>query len=412
MNIYGFVILGTIIFNYILSGIADFLNLKALREDLPGEFEDVYDAEAYRRSQTYTRVRTRFGVIVDTINLGIVLSFWFLGGFNHLDIAVRSWQFGPVMTGLVYIGILLLAKTIISLPFSIYLTFVIEERFGFNKTTPKTFAADVAKGLALSTALGGPLLAGVLAFFVYGGDCAWLYGWGILTLFMLALQYIAPTWIFPLFNKFTPIEEGELKERIVQFAKDVKFPLRGIYVMDGSRRSSKSNAFFSGIGKNKRIALYDTLLANHTVSEVVGILAHEIGHYQKRHIAQNMAIAILHNGFMLFLLSIFLHHDGLFAAFFMDAPSVYAGLIFFGMLYAPIELILSIFLQIVSRRHELQADRFAAESLHDPEPLVSGLKKLARNNLNNLTPHPFYVFLHYSHPPLLTRIRTLQKTAM
>lgn len=408
MNVYAVIILVTLAVDFIVNGIADFLNLKAMNRELPGEFQEVYDEEAYRKSQIYTRVKTRFGIITSLFDLTVLLVFWFAGGFNWLDHIVRGWALGPIWTGLVYIGILILGKSILSLPFSIYSTFVIEERFGFNKTTPLTFVTDLLKGLGLGIALGGPLLAGVLAFFEYAGIYAWLYCWGAVTLFTLAIQYMAPTWIMPLFNKFTPLEDEELKKEIMDYARSVNFSLKGVYVIDGSRRSTKSNAFFTGFGKNKRVALYDTLFEKHSIGELVAVLAHEIGHYKKKHIIKNMVTSILHMGVMFLLLSFFLHSRGLFDAFYMDQMSVYAGLIFFGMLYSPVELILSIVMQIFSRKYEYEADRYASETYHDPEQLVIALKKLSRDNLSNLTPHPFYVFLNYSHPTVLQRIRAIR----
>jgi STE24 endopeptidase len=412
MNIYGVVILFTILFSYIVGIITELLNLRALRDELPEEFMGVYDAEKYKKSQEYTRVKTRFGFVTATFGIAITLAFWFAGGFNYLDQVVRGWQFHPILAGLTYIGILVFARSIISLPFSIYATFVIEERFGFNKTTPRTFILDLLKGTLLAIVLGGPLLAGILAFFQYTGELAWLYCWIAATVFTLVVQFIAPTWIMPLFNKFTPLSEGELRQAIFAYAEKVKFPLKNLFVIDGSKRSTKSNAFFTGFGKNKRIALFDTLIEKHTTGELVAVIAHEIGHYKKKHIIRGMIISIAHMGVVFFLLSIFLTHEGLFDAFYMVNMSTSTGLIFFGMLYSPIELILSVFMQIVSRKHEYEADRFAAETTRDPQSMVEALKKLSVHNLSNLTPHPFYVFLNYSHPPVLERIRALRHLGM
>jgi STE24 endopeptidase len=389
--------------------VTDLLNIKALKTELPKEFKGVYDAEAYRKSQEYTRVHTKFGFISSSFGLTVTLIFWFAGGFNYLDLLVRSWNFGIIMTGLSYIGILLFFRFLVSLPFSIYSTFVIEERFGFNKTTPKIFITDIIKGFFLAIILGGPLLAGLLFFFDYAGTYAWLYCWMATTLFTLIIQYVAPTWIMPLFNKFTPMEPGELKESITSYTETVEFPLKEIFVMDGSKRSTKSNAFFTGFFKNKRVVLFDTLVEKHTVSELVAVLAHEIGHYKKRHILKGMTISILHMGIMFYLLSIFLNHQGLFDAFYMQYISVYAGLLFFGLLYAPIEFILSIFMQIFSRKNEYEADRFAASTINNPENMVDALKKLSLSNLSNLTPHPLYVFFNYSHPPVLQRIEAIRQ---
>ncbi len=408
MNIYAVIILLALAVNYALNLISDLLNLRALQKALPDEFKDVFDEEKYRKAQEYTRIRTRFGLLTSTFSIIVLLVFWFAGGFNWVDVFVRDFGYGTIVTGLLFVGILILAQTIISLPFSIYSTFVIEERFGFNKTTPATFVTDRLKGLMLTILLGAPLLAGVIGIFEYLGAIAWLYAWAVVVIFTLFVQFIAPTWIMPLFNKFTPLEDGELKQAILDYAGKVSFPLRGIYKIDGSRRSSKSNAFFTGFGRNKRIALFDTLIENHSVPELVAVLAHEVGHYKKKHIPKNMVISILHTGVMLFLLSLFIRVPGLHEAFFMEHISVYAGLVFFGLLYSPIEMVLSVIMQVMSRKHEFEADRFAADTTGDPESMVSVLKKLSADNLSNLTPHPFHVFLHYSHPPVLQRIRAIR----
>ena len=408
MNIFAIIILVTLLTGFILDLLSDYLNLKSLKKELPEEFKNVYDEDTYAKSQEYTRVNTKFGFITGTFDLAVLLVFWFAGGFNWLDQWVRSWDLHMIWTGLCFIGMLLIFKIVLSLPFSIYSTFVIEERFGFNKTDAKTFVLDRLKGLFLSVLIGGPLLAGLIAFFAYGGTWAWVYAWIAVTLFSLIMQYVAPTWIMPLFNKFEPLEDGELRQAIEEYAEKINFPLQGIYVMDGSKRSSKSNAFFTGFGKNKRIALFDTLIENHTTEELVAVLAHEIGHYKKKHIVKNMAISTLHTGVMFALLSIFLNVPGLFEAFYMEEMSVYAGLVFFGLLYSPVEMILGFFMQKLSRKHEYEADEFAAGTVVNREWMVDVLKKLSKDNLSNLTPHSFYVKMNYSHPPVLKRIRAIR----
>jgi STE24 endopeptidase len=409
MNLYGIIILSALIVEYGLNLLADFLNLKALRDDLPKEVEGLYEPSAYRRSQEYTRVRTRFDLVTSTVDLAAILLFWFSGGFNLLDQSVRSGGFGPILTGMIYIGLLVLLRALFSLPFRIYSTFVIEQRFGFNKMTPATFLSDLVKGAALGLLLGGPLLAGMLFFFQFAGDLAWLYAWIAFSLFTLFVQFIAPTWIMPIFNKFTPLGEGELRDRILAYSRSVQFPLENVFVIDGSRRSTKSNAFFTGFGKRKRIALFDTLIAKHKVPELVAVMAHEIGHYKKKHILIGMALSIAHTGLMFFLLSFFIRQPGLYDAFYMEQPSIYAGLVFFGLLFTPIESILSLLLQAFSRRNEYEADRFSVETFEQPEAMIDALKKLSVHNLSNLTPHPFYVFLNYSHPPLLQRIAAIRQ---
>jgi STE24 endopeptidase len=411
MNVYAVIVLSTLLLDYTLNLLADFCNLRALRHELPAEFVDVYDADAYRKSQEYTRVQTRFGILTSTCMLAATLGFWFAGGFQGLDALVRSWHLGLLWTGLAYIGLLALGKGLLSLPFTLYDTFVIEARFGFNHTTLATFLTDLLKGLGLAVALGGPLLAGVMAFLAYAGPYAWVYCWLALTVFTLGLQWLAPTWIMPLFNTFTPLEPGALKDAILGYARTVNFAVEDVFVIDGSRRSSKSNAFFTGFGKHKRIALFDTLVTGHTVPELVAVLAHEIGHYKMKHVLRSTVLSIVHMGVMFALLSVFLNHAGLFQAFFVQQPSVYAGLVFFGMLYAPCELLLSIGMQMVSRRHEYEADRFAVDTFEEPTALAQALKKLSVHNLTNLTPHPLYVFLHYSHPPMLQRLRAIQGAA-
>ncbi|MGA2367619.1 MAG: M48 family metallopeptidase [Dehalococcoidia bacterium] len=408
MNIFAVIILAALILEYLLDLASNILNLKALKLEPPAALKDIYSPDAYRKSQEYTRENTRFGLVTGAFSLVLLLAFWFSGGFNWLDQAVRSCGLGSIINGLLYTGILLLAYNLVMLPFSIYATFVIEQHYGFNRTTPRTFVTDRLKALLLAAILGAPLLACILALFEMTGIYAWLYCWAALTIYLLVIEFIAPNWIMPLFNKFTPLEEGELRSAIISYAKSVKFPISNVYVIDGSRRSSKSNAFFTGFGRNKRIALFDTLIAQHTVPELVAVLAHEIGHYKKKHILWGLITNVLHFGILLFLLSLFIHSPGLYQAFYVQQPSIYTGLIFFGLLYTPIELVLSVFMNMLSRKFEYDADRFAALTVPDAERMVDSLKKLSRNNLSNLTPHPFYVFLHYTHPPLLQRTRAIQ----
>lgn len=407
MNPFFFIILFALLIEYAIGVVANLLNLKSLRSEPPPALEGVYQPEDYRKSQEYIRTNTRFAFVTSTFSLVVLLSFWFAGGFNYLDQIVRSWGFVPILNGLFYIGILLIGYSLITLPFSIYRTFVIEERFGFNRTTPRTFLVDRIKDLGLAALLGAALLSGILALFEYAGYHAWIYCWIAVTVFSLILQYVAPTWIMPLFNKFTQLEPGELKEAILNYARSVDFPIKNVFVMDGSKRSSKSNAFFTGFGRSKRIALFDTLIKNHTVPELIAVLAHEIGHHKKKHILQDTIINILHAGVLFFVLSIFLGSPGLYDAFYMEQQSIYSGILFFGLLYTPLEMVLSVIMHALSRKNEYEADRFAAETIQHPQHLIEALKKLHTGNLSNLMPHPFYVFLNYSHPPLLQRMRAI-----
>jgi len=411
VNVYAVIILAALLAEYALNLVSDLLNLRHLQPELPEEFRDTFDEEEYERAQEYTRTKTRFGWISSTFGLAVLLIFWFAGGFEWLDTLVRGWGFGVIVTGLFYIGLLVLGRGLLSLPFSVYSTFGIEERFGFNETTPKTFVLDLLKSIALGVAIGGPLLAVILWFFQSTGPYGWVYAWVVVTGVMLLLQFFAPRYLMPIFNDFEPLEEGELRESILSYAERVEFPVNEVYVMDGSRRSNKANAFFTGFGANRRIVLFDTLVEELSADELLSVVAHEMGHYKLHHIPQRIAISVVQTGVLFLLLSVFLQVEGLFHAFYVDQPAVYTGLLFFGLLYSPVELLLSIPLNAWSRRHEFQADRFAVDTMGRAEALVSGLKRLAETNLSNLTPHPLTVTLGYSHPPLLRRIDALRSAA-
>ena len=410
MNTFALIITAIVLIEFIIDNTAKYLNLKALDAELPQEFADVYDGDTYRKSQEYTKTRTKFGFISSSFGLVSLLLFWFLGGFEFVNTLAESWSDSFILRGLYFFGILIVSQQLVSLPFSIYSTFVIEERFGFNKTTTKTFVIDMLKGIVLLGVIGGAVLALILYIFNELGEMSWLYAWGTVIAFTLIMQYIAPKWIMPLFNKFKPLEDGELKHMIMEFAEKVDFQLQDIFIMDGSKRSSKSNAFFTGFGKNKRIALFDTLVEKHTTGELVSVLAHEIGHYKRKHILQGMFISILHTGVLFYLLSLFLYQDGLYTAFYMDSTPIYAGFLFFSLLYSPLETLLSIGMNILSRKNEYEADEFAVVGRANREDMISALKKLSKDNLSNLTPHKWYVFMNYSHPPVIDRIRAIKTT--
>ena len=396
-----------------LDFISSILNLKALDPKLPEEFHGVYDEDKYAKSQDYTRVSERFGIITATYSLTLLLVFWFVGGFGWLDGWLRGFGWNEVVTGISFIGVLFFGNTLLNLPFQIYDTFVIEERFGFNKTTPKTFVVDQIKGILLGSILGIPLLA--LVLWIFGTvENAWLWAWLAFTGFQLLMTYLAPSLILPLFNKFEPMEDGELKSRIQDMAKDCDFPLTEIHVMDGSKRSTKSNAFFTGFGKRKKIALFDTLIENHSIDELLGVLAHEIGHFKKKDIIQRMIFSFVQTAVIFFLLGVVTSQESVFARSLFDAfgvseISTYAGLVFFTLLFSPVSRILSVVGNLNSRKHEFEADAYAANAQGTPEHLIRALKKLAADNLSNLTPHRFPVFLDYSHPPMLVRIKALRK---
>lgn len=409
MNLYALIILIAIIGSYALESLGDLLTLRSLKNDPPEELMDIYDPTEYRKSQDYTRRRIFLGFVRSTVNLLALLVFWFIGGFNTLDLFLRHFDRSETVTGVGFIGILYLGSIFINLPFEIYSTFVLEEEFGFNKTTPKIYIVDKIKSLILSIILGVPLLMLILWIFETTGSRAWLWGWAAVTAFTLCIQYIAPIWILPLFNKFTSLDEGHLKRSILDYANSVKYPLKDILVMDGSKRSSKANAFFTGWGKNKRIALFDTLLDKFNIKEIVAIVAHEVGHFKLRHTIKGTIFSLLNTGILFYLLSIVIDNPRLFEAFGMHHVSAYAGLVFFGLLYTPVEIFLSVIMNIFSRKYEYEADRYSAETTGHGNDLITALKKLSAHNLMNLTPHPLQVFLHYSHPPLKDRIGALRE---
>ncbi|MFP4476897.1 MAG: M48 family metallopeptidase [Desulfatibacillaceae bacterium] len=411
MNAYAWIILAFLLANYLLNLVADLLNLSNMGEQLPAEFEDAWDAERYRTSQRYIRDNTRLGIASSTCGLAVLLAFWFSGGFNWLDHLVRSAGLSPVPTGLLFIGALLAASGLGAAVFSAYSVFVIEERYGFNRTTPATFIKDRIKMAILAVVLGGPVLAAVLAFFRHAGPDAWLYCWIAASAFILFIQYIAPTFLLPLFNRFEPMKEGEVRDAVLEYLDGQEFEVKNLFVMDGSRRTAKANALFTGLGSKKRIAMFDTLLERHDTDEVVAVVAHEVGHYKMRHVVKGMAAQILHLGLLFLLLSLFLESRGLYEAFFMDRMSVYAGLVFFGLLYSPVETVVLLALQAWSRKNEYEADRYAVRTTGKTEPMARALLKLSRDNLSNLTPHPLAVLLRHTHPPVLDRIRALRKQA-
>ncbi|MEC7862960.1 MAG: M48 family metallopeptidase [Verrucomicrobiota bacterium] len=407
-NLFFWIILVAIVGIFALDLFSEWLNLKGLRLELPQDFKDVFDQEKYSKSLEYTRITTKFGAIQSSLDLIIFLFFWIIGGFGWLNQIIIGLGHEPVISGLLFFSILFIAAGLMNLPFEIYDTFKIEAKFGFNKTTRSTFIGDKIKGLFLGALIGLPVL-GLIIWLFESFENAWLWGWIFLSGFSLLMAYLAPAVILPLFNKFEPLEEGELKSAINDMAETCEFPLTELSVMDGSKRSSKSNAFFTGFGKNKKIALYDTLIANHSTSELVAVLAHEIGHFKKKHIMQTLFLGIAQTGVLFFVLGFFIRSEPLSSAFGVDEPSVYCSLLFFTLLFKPISKILSVLMNILSRKNEFEADAYAANVTGNADSLITALKKLSADNLSNLTPHPFYVFMHYSHPPVSERIVELRK---
>ena len=407
-NYYLPVVLIILIGGYVVDFIVEKLDVAYASPVLPREFEGYYDAEKYRKSQSYLKERVRFSLIESAFfTLGVII-FILAGWFNLIDSFARSLQQAPIVTGLIFIGIMYLAYYLFSIPFSAYRTFIIEGKYGFNKTTPKTFIADIVKSIILTALIGAIILSAVLWFFGVLGGWAWLCSWVAVTIFELFIIFIAPVAIMPLFNKFTPLEEGELKTAITDYANSQDFKIKGIYKMDASRRSAKSNAFFTGLGRYKRIVLFDTLVSTMKTDELVAVLAHEIGHYKHKDIFKGLIISVASTGLMFFALSFFIYNKDFFAGFKMENISVYAGLFLFTFLYQPVNGLFSIGTNYISRRFETSADSFSVDTYKHPEAMINALKRLSVDNLSNLTPHPLKVFLSYSHPPVLTRITAIK----
>lgn len=403
-----YIILGILSFDFILEQVLDYLNLKHQKTNLPEELKDLYTEEEFKKAQDYFTANAKFSFASSTLSFLLIFIVISTGTFGWLDNQLSFKFQNPTALALVFFGILFLFSDIINIPFSLYKTFVIEEKFGFNKTTIKTYILDKLKGYLLGGVLGG-LLIWLFIFMVTSiGPGFWLYFWIILSVVMLVINMFYTSIFVPLFNKLTPLESGELRNSIEEYSKTNNFSLTNIFVIDGSKRSSKANAFFSGIGPKKKVVLYDTLINNHTKEELVAVLAHEIGHFKKKHIVTGLILGIIQTGFMLFLLSYFIFNTNLSEALGADHLAIHINLIAFGILYTPISHITGLVMNIISRKNEYEADRFAAVT-YSSIALQDALKKLSTKNLSNLTPHPAYVFMHYSHPPLLYRLRALKQ---
>lgn len=402
-----FIIIGLLVADFLFERFLEFLNSTQWSNQLPEEVKDIYDEQKYQKQQAYEKVNFRFSMISSSFSFALMFLMVLFVGFALVNNWALSVSVNPILTALVFFGILMLASDLLTTPFSIYDTFVIEEKFGFNKTTPKTFVLDKLKGYLLGAIIGGGLLALIIYIYQLTTTNFWIYTWIVITGFSVFMVLFYSNLIVPLFNKQTPLPEGELKSAIEAFSVKVGFKLDNIFVIDGSKRSTKANAYFTGFGAKKRIVLYDTLINDMTTNELVAVLAHEIGHYKKHHVIWSLVLGILQTGVVLFIFSLFVGSPELSAALGVEKPSFHIGLIAFGILYSPISMITGLAMNIFSRKNEYEADAFAAKYF-DGKELASALKKLSVKNLSNLRPHPVYVFFHYSHPTLLQRLNALK----
>ncbi|WP_430816667.1 M48 family metallopeptidase [Carboxylicivirga sp. RSCT41] len=402
-----YIIIAIVTWQFIFDQWLDYLNNKTVKTKIPEELEGIYDDDKYRKQQDYKKANYSFGVLSEIVSFVVMMSMLFFGGFAIINSWVTEMSSNATVQSLLFFAIIGLGSSIISLPFSIYGTFVIEERFGFNKTTPLTFVTDMIKSTLLSVLIGGPLMALVIWLYGISGDLFWLYAWMVISGFTIFMTMFYTSLILPLFNKQTPLAEGELRDAIEFFSSKAEFNLDNIYVMDGSKRSTKANAFFSGLGSRKRIVLYDTLIKDLKTDEIVAVLAHEIGHYKLRHTLWGTITGVIQMGVILFVFGLVVGSPLLSKALGVEEPNFHIGILAFGILYSPVSFVAGIFMTILSRKNEYAADAYA-NGFGLGSALIGGLKTISSNALSNLTPHPLYVFFHYSHPPLLQRIRAIK----
>lgn len=407
-NFIFFIILIIPAFGFIVERYLDFLNSLMWSDTLPDKLKGICDAEEYRKTQLYHKDNNRLSLWSSSFNLLIILVMIIAGGFAFFDNIARSISSHPVLISLIFFGIIGFASDIINIPFSLYDTFIIEKKYGFNTMSLRTFITDHLKGWFIALLVGVPVLGLITWFYYKTGRNFWWYAWGLITVFSVFMNFFYSELIVPLFNKQTPLPEGSLRTMIESFSEKTGFKLRNIYIIDGSKRSTKANAYFSGFGPKKRIVLYDTLQKQMSEEEIVAVLAHEIGHYKKKHVLLNLLFSVLTTGIMLFLLSLIVNNPVLSQALGSEKTSFHLGLVVFGILYSPLSLLIGLLTNYISRKNEFAADKFVKDNFK-PELLAEGLKKLSVKNLSNMMPHPVYVFFHYSHPPLLSRLEKLEE---
>lgn len=403
-----YIIIAIVFFDFFVERVFDLLNAGKVDAHVPERFKGFMDEKKYQKAQDYKKVKDRFGLVVASLSFIVLLLMLWYEGFAVIDEFWRNYTDNDILLALLFFGSLGIAADILSTPFSWYSTFVVEEKFGFNKTNLKTFFLDKVKGWVLGIIIGGGLLALIVWIYKITGEYFWLIAWGVITFFTVFMNMFYSTLIVPLFNKQTPLEDGPLRNEIERFAEKAGFKLDNIFVIDGSKRSAKSNAYFAGLGPKKRIVLFDTLIENHTKEELVAVLAHEIGHYKKKHTLSNMVISFLQTGILLYILSFVINSPVMSGALGAEQSSFHLGILAFGLLFTPVNFVLGVFMNMLSRKFEYQADEFAGK-YYSAKSLKNALKKLSADNLSNLYPHPAYVFVYYSHPPVLKRLKFLDQ---
>ena len=392
---------------FIIERYLDYLNSGMWSDELPVKLKGICDAQEYKKTQLYEKENKRLAFWSSSFNLIIILLMIILGGFALVDDFSRTFSQNVIIVALLFFAIIGLGSDVINIPFSFYDNFSIEKKYGFNTMKIRTFITDHFKSWFIAVLIGGPVLGLITWFYYTTGKNFWLYAWGLITVFSVFINFFYSELIVPLFNKQVPLQDGELRTKIEEFAGKTGFRLRNIYVIDGSKRSTKANAYFAGFGPKKRIVLYDTLQKELSDDEIVAVLAHEIGHYKKKHVLQSIALSVIVTGLMLYLFSVVVNSPYLSESLGSSNPSFHLGLIVFGILYSPLSLIIGLFTNYLSRKNEFEADRFVKDN-YNPVVLGAALRKLSVKNLSNMNPHPAYVFFHYSHPPLLDRLEKLE----
>ncbi|PIB34391.1 peptidase M48 [Reichenbachiella sp. 5M10] len=405
-----YLILGITLFDFVFAKTLGILNNRSRKQPIPTALEGIYDKQKYQESQRYQTAVFNFSLLSSTVSFVVMLALLWFGVFGWLDAQVRAIAPVEYLASLYFFGILYFVSDLMSIPFDLYGTFVIEQKFGFNKTTPKTFVLDKLKSWLMTVLIGGLIVSIFIALVALFPQTFWLYFWLVAAILMVFLNMFYTSLIIPLFNKLTPLGEGSLRDAITDYSQKVGFSLNSIFVIDGSKRSSKANAFFSGLGKKKKVVLYDTLIDQHSEEELVAVLAHEVGHYKKKHIVWSMILSVAQIGFMLWLLSLMISSSEVSWALGANSTSMHINVLAFGMLFSPVSTVIGILMNLLSRKNEYEADEYAVRT-YDRQPLISALKKLTATNLGNLTPHPAYVFVNYSHPSLQQRIEAMEKVA-
>lgn len=402
-----FLLFGILIFGFLVPKILEYLQVSMPQQPVPPILAEYLTDAKLLEARSYQKDNFKFKLITSSFTFLLTLLFITQGWFGEIDSWIRGFGFSSFLNSLLFFGLVFIVSDILSLPFDYYNTFVIEEKYGFNKTTLLTFFSDKLLAYLLSLLVGGGLLLIFLWLIHSMGSNFWWQFWIIASVFMVVVYVGYAAWIIPLFNTLTPLADGEVRDKLLQYAAKVNFSVKHIFVMDGSRRSAKANAFFSGLGKQKKIVLYDTLLEQHSPEELVAVLAHEIGHYKKKHLKWGMLVSVVEVGLLLFLLGQVVFSENMSLALGGTTLSVPLNIIGFTMLFAPLSMVMGIGTNWLSRKHEFEADAYAKETFGG-KPLAKALKTLSVKSLSTIHPHPWYVFVNYSHPPLLERLERLE----